>query len=160
MSISTRVSSYLDKKAIQYDVISHEHSNSSLSSALTAHVPVKNVAKAVILEDNIGRRLMALLPANYKINLHTLRNQLDVMDLHIVNEEQVYKMFHGCEPGAVPAVGQAFNLNTVYDDSLDQMIDLYLEAGDHETLIHLSHKQFKKLMVNTKHSQFSTQIFH
>jgi len=160
MSISTRVSSYLDSRDIRYEVVKHGHSNSSISTALAAHVPPETIAKAVVLEDNEGHQTMALLPAHYKISLHTLREQLNVLDLKIVNEDQVYKMFNDCDPGAVPAIGQAYNMNTVYDESLSQLVDIYLEGGDHETLIHLTHKQFEKLMGDTKHSRFSGEVFH
>ena len=160
MSISTRVSSYLDSRDIRYEVVKHGHSNSSISTALAAHVPPGTIAKAVVLEDDEGRQLMALLPAHYKISLHKLRDQLNVLDLKIVNEDQVYKMFNDCDPGAVPAFGQAYNMNTVYDETLNQLVDIYLEGGDHETLIHLTHKQFEKLMGDTKHSRFSGEVFH
>ena len=160
MSISTCVSSYLESQNISYKVVSHAHSNSSISTANAAHIPAERIAKAVVLEDDEGRRLMAVLPANYKISLHMLRDQLKVLDLHVVNESQVYKMFNDCEPGAIPAIGQAFNLHTVYDESLDNLVDIYLEAGDHETLIHLTHNQFEKLMGNIKHSRFSGEVVH
>lgn len=160
MSISTRVSNYLDSQNIRYETVHHGLSNSSMSTAMAAHVSPESIAKAVVLEDDEGRRLMAVLPANYKISLHKLRDQLNVLDLHIVNESQVYQMFNDCDPGAVPAVGQAYNLNTVYDEVLNQHIDIYLEAGDHETLIHLTHKQFEKLMEDNKHARFSGEVFH
>ena len=160
MSISARVSDYLDSRDIRYEVINHGHSNSSISTAVAAHISPDSIAKAVVLEDDEGRRLMALLPAHYKISLHKLRDQLNVLDLHIVNEDQVYRMFNDCDPGAVPAIGQAYNMNTVYDETLNQLVDIYFEAGDHETLIHLTHKQFEKLMGKTKHSRFSSEVFH
>ena len=160
MSISTRVSDYLDSQDIRYEVVNHGHSNSSMSTAMAAHVSPETIAKAVVLEDDEGRRLMALLPAHYRISLHKLRDQLNVLELKIVNEEQVYKLFNDCAPGAVPAVGQAYNMSTVYDETLDQLVDIFLEGGDHETLIHLTHKQFEKLMGDTKHARFSGEVFH
>lgn len=160
MGISTRVSSYLDAKDIRYETLKHSHSNSSISTAMAAHISPETIAKAVVLEDSEGRRLMAVLPANYKISLPKLQDQLSLSELHTIDENQVYQMFNDCEPGAVPAVGQAYSLNTVYDDTLDLLVDIYLEGGDHETLIHLTHKQFEKLMGETKHSRFSGEVFH
>lgn len=160
MSISTRVSTYLDAKDIRYETVNHAHSNSSLSTAMAAHVSPEEIAKAVVLEDDEGRRIMAVLPANYKISLPKLRDQLNLSELHTIDESQVYQMFNDCEPGAVPAIGQAYSLNMVYDDALSLLLDIYLEAGDHETLIHLTHKQFEKLMGTTKHSSFSGEVFH
>ena len=159
MSISTRVASYLDVEGIKYDTVNHAHTSTSVGSAITAHVLPKSIAKAIVLEDHESRHLMAILPANHKISLHKLNDKLDAK-LHLADEEQVYKMFSDCDPGAVPAIAQAYNMNSIYDETLDQLDDIYLEAGDHETLIHLDKAQFGKLMSNTKHSRFSSESYY
>jgi len=159
MSISTRVASYLEGEGIKYDTINHAHTSTSVGSAITSHILPRSIAKAVVLEDHESRHLMAIVPASHKVSLHKLNDKMDA-DLHLADEEQVYKMFADCEHGAVPAIGQAYNMNAIYDESLDQLDDVYLEAGDHETLIHLSKAQFGKLMTKTKHSQFSSQNYY
>jgi len=159
MSISARVVAYLDAQDIKYDTINHTHTSTSVGTAITAHIPPKTIAKAVVLEDHESRHLMAILPANHKVSLHKLNDKLDV-ELHLVDEEQVYRMFGDGDPGAVPAIGQAYNMNSIYDETLDQLDDVYFEAGDHETLIHLSKAQFGKLMADTKHSRFSSEAYY
>ena len=52
---------------ISYDVIPHDHSSSSISTATAAHVSGELVAKAVVLKDAKGD-LMAVLPATYKLS--------------------------------------------------------------------------------------------
>jgi Ala-tRNA(Pro) deacylase len=160
MSISTRVSNYLETQNIYFDTIVHDYANSTVGTAIEAHLSPKKIAKAVLLEDDEGRHLMAILPANHKISLHKLRDQMQVLDLHFADEQQVYQVFNDCVPGAVPAVAQAYNMNSIYDDALNDQRDIYLEAGDHETLIHLTHKEFSKLMRDSRHSRFSGEIFH
>lgn len=159
MSISTRVGDYLTAQNISFDTINHAYSNSSVGAAIAAQIPPHRIAKAVVLEDHEGRHLMAVLPADHKISLHKLQDQLDVT-LHLVHEKQLDDMFADCKQGAIPAVGQAYNMNAIYDDVLDQLRDIYLEAGDHETLIHLKKEQFSKLMSKTRHSRFSSEVIH
>jgi len=159
MSIPARVASYLDDQHIEYDLVEHPYTSTTVGSAITARVSPNTVAKAVVLEDHDNRHLMAILPANHKIKLHKLNHNLD-MNLHLANENQVYQMFDDCEEGAVPALGQAYNMNSIYDEALDQLDDVYFEAGDHETLVHLTKAQFGKLMSNTKHSRFSTETYY
>ena len=158
MNISARVATYLGEKDIRYDTVKHTHTSTSIGTAITAHIPPKSIAKAVVLEDHEGHHLMAILPANRKVDLHKLNEKLDA-DLHLVDEEQVYRKFEDCDPGAVPAIGQAYNMNSIYDEALDQLDDIYLEAGDHETLIHLTKAQFGKLMTDTKHARFSSETY-
>jgi len=159
MSISTRVTSYLDEQDIKYDTLNHFHTNTAAGTALAAHILSKSMAKAVVLEDHDNHHLMAILPADKKLSLLKLNKTLD-LDLHLADEEQVSTMFSDCEDGAVPAVGQAYNMNSIYDEALDELDDVYFEAGDHETLIHLTKAQFGKLMSKTKHSRFSSETYY
>ncbi len=159
MSISTRVGAYLDAQSIRYDIVNHAHSDSSLGAAISAKILPERIAKGVMLEDHEGHHWMAVLPANHKIHLHELQGQLSA-DLHLIDEAQVYQMFSDCDPGAVPAVAQAYNINAIYDEALANLDDIYLEGGDHETLIHLTGDQFGKLMKDTRHSRFSGAAFH
>lgn len=156
MSISTRVGDYLTAEKIHFDTINHAHSNSSVGSAIATQIPSSRIAKAVVLEDHEGRHLMAVLPANRRIRLHRLQDQL-ASSLHLVQEETLSQMFTDCQQGAVPAFAKAYNMNAIYDDVLEQLGDIYFEAGDHETLIHLTQEQFGKLMSNTQHAQFSVE---
>lgn len=159
MSISTRVANFLDEQNIEYDTLNHPHANTTADAALAAHIPPKSVAKAVVLEDHDNRHLMAILPADHKLSLHKLNHKMDT-ELHLVDESRVYQMFSDCDPGAVPAISQAYNMNAIYDDALDRLDDVYFEAGDHKTFIHLNKAQFGKLMENTKHSRFSSEAYY
>ena len=64
-------------------------------------------------------------------------------------------MFADCEPGAIPPVGQAFGMETIIDDSLNECQDIYMEAGDHEDLIHLKGTAFRRLMQESPHAMIS-----
>jgi Ala-tRNA(Pro) deacylase len=46
-------------------------------------------------------------------------------------------------------------LETIVDDSIGAQPDIYMEAGDHETLLHLTHAQFARLTANAPHGRFS-----
>jgi Ala-tRNA(Pro) deacylase len=159
MAISTRMHDYLDACHVNYDTIAHQPTYNSAGTAIAAAIPMKQVAKAVILEDHEGRFLMALLPASHKVNMGKLNDDLS-RSFHLAKEQQVYNMFNDCEHGAVPPLGQSYNIDIVYDDLLDIQGDVYLEGGDHTTLIHLKHDDFSRLMKDNKHSRFSAEVFH
>jgi hypothetical protein len=55
----------------------------------------------------------------------------------------------------VPALGAAYGLKVVVDDSLAQLSDIYFEAGDHSNLVHVSGTSFQKLMANARHGKFT-----
>lgn len=154
MTMPARVSDYLKAQQIPYSLVPHEASNSSMSTSFLAHIPLKNIAKAVILEDHEGHNLMAVLPADRKVDLMKLGEQLN-RSFQLVKEEQVYKMFSDCEEGAVPTMARAYHIDACWDEVLNSMSDIYFEAGDHNTLVHLNHDGFIQLMQNTRHFYFS-----
>lgn len=159
MSISTRVGSYLTKQNIAYQIYPHFHSANSVSSAISANVPLDHIAKAVILKDHEDRLMMAVLPGNNKVILSVINDEL-LGSYQLVKEAQVYKLFNDCENGAIPPVAAAYNMGMISDKLLDDLDEIYLEAGDHERLICINREGFKKLTANAKHLRFSRQAIH
>ena len=159
MSIANKLSNYLSEQGVVYHTLKHPHSLSSVDSAVSAEIPQHQLAKAVVLEDHQGKRMIAILPTDYKISLQQLNSRFKAK-FHLLDEEAVYPLFDDCEIGAIPPVGEAYHINAIYDDVLLDEPDVYLEAGDHKTLIHLSHKEFVKLMERSQHTRFSRLAFY
>ena len=55
----------------------------------------------------------------------------------------------------MPALGPDYGIPTVVDSSLRDQCDIYLEAGDHEELVHVSEKSFERLMDGAQFLRFS-----
>ena len=95
------------------------------------------------------------LPASHRLNLPDLKEKLGA-DLVMANETEINRLFADCAHGAVPAVGRCYGLDLIVDDSIRAQPEIYIEAGDHETLLHLTHAQFERLTANAPHGRFST----
>ena len=76
-------------------------------------------------------------------------------DVNMASEEQIETLFLDCQPGSVPAIGAAYGLNVVVDDSLAQQPEVYFEGGDHANLVHVSGTSFRKLMTDSKRGRFT-----
>ena len=159
MSIANTVSDYLDKNHIEYQLLQHKPSKNSLSSAIQAHIKTSQVVKAIMLEDIQGAKLMAILPASHKISLHDL-NEHFKRQFQLMKESHIYELFEDCKHGAVPPLAQAYQIDRIYDAFLMEQDNLYLEAGDHISLIQLSQTEFRKLMQYSVPLRFSYQLFH
>ncbi|MCC2616433.1 YbaK/EbsC family protein [Aestuariibacter halophilus] len=159
MSSDNRVTHYLDSQHIRYELRSHPHSKSSLGSALSADVPLHDMAKAVMLEDHDGKHMMAILPCDYKVSLRALQDELH-RDFKLVKEAKVYQLFTDCDSGAVPPVPQAYHMEAIYDEALEECNTVYLECGDHETLIAMDKEDFVRMLGNAKHGRFSYRTIH
>ncbi len=154
MAITERLKWYLKSREVDYEVVQHLHSSTSVGSARAARLPTGRVAKCVLLEDEHGY-LLALLPASCRISLEAIESQLD-RQLEFASEEELEEMFPDCEVGAVPPIGEAYNIPMLVDDSLLRLPDLYLEGGDHEGLVHISGEGFQALVGDSAHGHIST----
>ena len=69
-------------------------------------------------------------------------------------------MFSDCEHGAIPPIGEAFNMQMICDEMLDQLDYVYIEAGDHQRLLRISHKDYESIAANSRHLRFSSEVIH
>ena len=153
MSIARKLQAFLNDNHVDYEVVSHPYSERALNTAHSACIPVKNMTKAVVLNDEEGY-VMAIMPSMNKLMLPWLNSKID-RQLQLVTENQLKTLFPDCEHGAVPAIGTAYGLFTCWDDELNSVQDLYVEAGNHRELVHLERAQFKKLLQGQPHAAIS-----
>lgn len=152
MAIAMTIQNFLREQRVPFEVLMHDHTRSSLKTAEAAHIPTDRLAKAVMLEDDKGY-LMAVVPASYRVNLGEVRQQLG-RNIGLATESELTEIFKDCELGAIPPLGLAYGIETLYDDSLAQMSDIYFEAGDHEELIHVTREEFMRLMGMARRGKF------
>ena len=153
MTIAATLASYLERAGIQPEILTHPRTPSASRTAEASHVSGDRVAKAVLLKDATGY-LLAVLPASHDLQLEAVR-ALTGRSLTLAAEEEIGRTFHDCEIGAVPPVGAAYGLPAVVDDSLVTESEIYLEGGDHTTLVRLSQEEFADLMQGTQAGSFS-----
>ena len=156
MSIATTLTDFLGKSEAIYSVMRHRHSSSSLDTAEAAHVSGKQIAKPVVLKDERGY-VMAVIPASNKARLGVISQMMD-RRLYLASETDFENLFKDCEVGAVPAIGQAYGMEMIWDDELAVVPEIFCESGDHETLIEMKCEQFKDLMKESRHGQISSHI--
>jgi len=156
MSIAPTLQRYLTAENIQYDVISHDSTMSSVRTAEVCRISEDCLAKAIVLRRDTGY-MLAVLPASHHLRLSDLRNQLGD-NVEIAKESEIDPLFPDCVHGAIPPFGHCYALPLVVDDSIEAQPEIYMEAGDHETLLHMNHAQFAYLMANARHDRFSEKL--
>lgn len=62
MGMAMKLADYLRAHPVQFDLLTHSHTGNSLQSAEAMHLPPRCLAKAVVLEDEKARMVMAVLP--------------------------------------------------------------------------------------------------
>ena len=144
MAIAPRIEAHLQKVGVNYHLIEHPRSQSSIQSAVSANLSPTQVAKAVIAHDG-DKFCMCVLPSNRRLVMDWLNERMHG-HYRLASEAEINALFDDCEPGAIPALGQVYGMPVIWDDELNDVQDIYLEGGDHEHLIHLDHGAFLELM--------------
>ncbi len=148
MSISHTVRSYLEDQSINYELVAHHHTQSSMESAGAAHIASDHLAKAVIVKQDESY-MMVVVPSDYHVHLGKL-HQLLGFSVGLATEQELISLFPDCEGGAIPPLGSAYKLLTLVDASLLDQSEIYFESGDHEHLVKVTGQQFSDLLSDAK----------
>ena len=151
MAITITLNEYLSQHNIDYELIKHRHTTSSLDSSCSAHLPTAQVAKAVILQSKDGEYLMATLPADHQLSISDV-NKVMGKEYRLVNEWRLHELFPDCEQGAIPSIGEAYKMKMMIDDVLLNAEQVYIEAGDHRYLVKIAHEQYAQMMSAVPHA--------
>lgn len=154
MGVATTLEKFLKDKHVPFTLIEHEYAEGSYNTAKAANIDDHCLAKAVLLRDEDFHYTLCVLPTHNKILRHTL-NQIFDRHLELVDEEELQKIFADCAPGAIPALGNAYGLDVIWDEELLDQQELYIEAGDHIHLIKIPTAIFADLLANAMHDHFS-----
>lgn len=156
MSVAPTLKAYLAQRHVDYELIHHSHTSTSIASARQAQLTPERLAKAVVLKDSNGF-LLAVLPATHVLELEAL-NRLLGRQLTLSSEAELGQLFPDCEVGAVPPIGSAYGVPVALDESLTVQPEIYCEAGNHTELIHLQEEQFETLLKGATIAPFSIHL--
>ena len=150
MGIAITLQQYLDDRALPYEVIAHKRTHSASATAHACAIPDINLAKGVLVRRKDGY-ILAIVPASEKVRLDGIGAWLHE-PVGLATEHEVAQVFTDCEIGCVPPVAPAYGLECVMDDSLEGLHDIYFEGGDHRTLVHMTGRDFRRLMARVPHA--------
>lgn len=154
MTIAKRLQKFMEEHDVEYDVVMHRPTPSSSKTAQVSHVSGHRIAKGVVLKDEDGYTL-AVLPATRHVRLNALQEWLH-RNFALASEEEIGEIFADCDLGAIPAMGDAYGLPTLVDETIEDAPEIYVEAGDHKCLLHMKGNTFRRLVEGANHGHFST----
>lgn len=140
-----KLKEFLDKNNIKYVSIKHSLAYTAQQIAASAHIHGKELAKTVIVKID-GKMAMAVLPANYRIDLELLKKVSGGKTIELASEEEFQENFPGCAPGAMPPFGNLYEMQVYADKSLSEEEEIAFNAGSHTELIRLSYKDYERLV--------------
>ncbi len=148
-----KLKEFLDSRNIKYEVIRHPEAFTAQGIAATAHIPGREIAKAVMMKLD-GRMSMAVLPASYKVDFNMLKEAAGIEKAELASEKEFKDMFPDCEVGAMPPFGNLYGIDIYVAERLAEDENIAFNAGSHTELIRMSYKDFERL-VQPKVMKFS-----
>lgn len=140
-----KLKKFLDENDVKYVTITHSAAVTSLEIAASAHVKGQQLAKTVIVKLD-GKMAMAVLPANYAVDLDLLQLETESTTAELAAEEEFAPLFAGCEAGAMPPFGNLYGLPVYVEQSLSVNESIAFNAGTHRELVKMSYKDFVRLV--------------
>ncbi len=142
---SKKLKEFLDRNNIKYVSIQHSPAYTAQEIAAAAHVHGKELAKTVVINKD-GKLALAVLPANYHVDVEILRKAIGANSLTIATEQEFKDAFPECEIGAMPPFGNLYGMETYVEDSLSESKQIVFNAGSHTELIRISYQDFINLV--------------
>lgn len=153
MAIALTLQEYLDDNHVPYDVMRHKRTHCAYDTVRAAHVPGDRVAKAVVLTRE-GGFVVAVVPATARVRLDIIENMLRCR-VDLATEDEICELFPDCDLGAIPALVDAYAVDAFIDESFDKQPDIYLEGGDHRSLVHMTGEAFRAIVRDTRRARIA-----
>jgi len=142
---ATKIKQFLDANQVRYVSIQHSPAYTAQEIAASAHIPGRELAKAVIvkLDDKLA---MAVLQATKKLDVELLEKASGARRAVVASEREFSEAFPDCEAGAMPPFGNLYGMDVYADELLAEDEMIAFNAGTHAELIQLPYRDFVRLV--------------
>lgn len=123
----------------------HNMAFTAVDIAKSVDIPSRELAKTVILRVE-GNMAMAVVPANFKVNLDIIKQVLGTEDVSLAQEVEFTPRFSDCEVGAMPPFGCLYDMDVYVAESLSEDDKIAFNAGSHMEVIQLDYKDYENLV--------------
>ena len=137
--------SVLEANHLPFTETTHPAAFTAREVASAEHLPAREVAKTVVLFGDGGYH-MIVVPANKLVDFQEVRLAIGLTHVRLATEEELSKLFRDCELGAMPPVGNMYDIPVYLDSSLASEPEIVFNAGTHREAIHMRTADYRKLV--------------
>ncbi len=143
-----KLRSVLEANHLAFTQTTHTAAFTAREVASVEHLPAREVAKTVVLFGDGGFR-MIVIPANKLVDFQEVRLALGLSHVRLATEEELSRLFPDCELGAMPPVGNIYDMPVYLDSSLAAEPEIVFNAGTHREAIHMQTADYRRLVSPT-----------
>ena len=123
MGMAITLKHYLDSLEVDYELMTIPTQIPAWTLREKHMCLPKKIAKCIMLEDE-GGYVMAVCPASSRIKLGNLYREIN-RRLEFSSEQELAVLLGDCVLGAVPPIGDVYDIEVVIDDELLTESDIY-----------------------------------
>ncbi|MBP6943218.1 MAG: YbaK/EbsC family protein [Candidatus Buchananbacteria bacterium] len=127
MPISKKLTKYLEAQGAKFDVVSHRTVFTAYDAAATLKRELHEIAKTLLIAAD-KQLVLAVVPANKKLDLEKIKKALKATKVVIASEKQLVAALK-IKPGTLSAFGSLHKLQVLADDSLTKAKKIVLSSG-------------------------------
>jgi len=136
MSLNKKVMAYLDGHHYHYTTLTHSPTETAMENARVLDWPRSKVAKVIACNAD-GENILLALPANEKVHMRSLQDNLGYSKVRMLNEKELASLFPDCEVGAHTPFASMYGMSLVLSNHFDKNSEIVVNAGNHAEALKL-----------------------
>ncbi len=136
---------FLDAQNVRYVTITHSPAFTAQEVAAAAHIPGKEMAKAVMVKID-GEMTMVVLPSTMKVDFTLLLDATGAQEVELAHEKEFKNLFPDCALGTMPPFGHLFGVRTLVAEELTEDEEIAFNAGSTTEVIKLAYRDYERLV--------------
>ena len=158
MSGTGLIHEFLRDARVPYSVLPHRPAFTAQEEAAATHVPGRDWAKVVVCFVD-GEPIEAVLPAPTVVDLNRLLDLTGGSRIRLAQEDELRRLFPGCEVGAMPPFGPLYGQAVFADAALTADPEIVFNAGTHTDAIRMRYSEYDRL-VHPVVGAFAQRVAH
>jgi len=144
MKIPAKITQFLDKGKIKYEIVVHKTVYTALDKAATLKVKPNVIGKTLVLRADKDL-IMVLIPGNKNLDLAKIKKAAKAKKVDFISETIIKNKFKGVKLGAIPPFGEIWQLPLFADRGLIKEKNIFVSSGIYEASFKIPPKMFEKL---------------
>ena len=134
---------WLASHDVEYEVHEHPVSFTARATAHAEGVDPAAFAKVVVVTMD-GQHALLVVDATDRVDLRKARQQLGVHDIRLLSEAELAQLAPDMELGALPAVGQLFDVPMYADPAIGENDVISFNAGSHRFAVRVERAAWER----------------
>lgn len=147
MKTLDHIQSILEIRGCRYEHDVHPPAETAFAVARADMVPAGLFAKTVVVHTESGY-LMAVLPADRRVDLNELRVTLSAQEIRLATEQELRELFPDCQAGTMPPLGNGilYQMPLSVDGLLTAQDTIAFNAGTHQDVVRMNTDDWLELV--------------